>query len=71
MLVAKAVQADKVSVQANLTHSVRAQGAPTVELVAVEYPTKITNKLNVITWLPALTFILVKLDMKALVEEVE
>ena len=49
MLAAKAVQADKVSVQASLTHSVRAQGAPTVGLVATEYHTKITNKLNVIT----------------------
>lgn len=71
MLAAKAVQADKVSVQASLTHSVRAQGAPTVDLVAMEYHTKTINRLNVITWLPALTFIQVKLDMKVQVEEVD
>lgn len=71
MLAAKVVQAVKVSVQVNRIHSVQAQEAPMAELVVKEYHTKIVNKLNVIIWLRDLTFIKVKLDMKALAEEVE
>ncbi len=71
MLAAKVVQAVKVSVQVNRIHSVQALEAPMAELVVTEYHTKTVNKLNVIIWLRDLTFILVKLDMKVLAEEVE